>query len=120
MSDVKKLTPEEFERWLEMDPKPDRVWSTRDKTNWHVIRHRTSLELLTDCIDAAKQESGEKSFVLEVKGDWGAITHLIQYTVSNVHIVPVCSDGHDFTDWQYDFTGGDLRKCKVCGLTEHV
>jgi hypothetical protein len=116
-----QMSAEAFEEWLKVDPHPDYIYERHDKTNKHVIRHRTNMGLLNDCLETMKDERGEHTFTMKVQGDWGQVTHLVQYTLSNVVIAEVCPDGkHSFTDWRYDFTGGDLRDCKVCGLTEHV
>lgn len=114
------MTPEEFEKWLQEDPHPGSVWERRDKTNEHVIRHRTNMGLLYDCLEAAKDPRGQITSTMKVKGDMGAVTHLVQYTISGVIIEQPCPEEHSFNEWQYDFMGGDIRTCQVCGLVEQT
>lgn len=116
------MTPEEFEAWLQEDPHPDwlPVYKKGHETNAREIYHRTNMGLLYDCLDAAKDPRGQRTFTMKVKGDMGAVTHVIGYTISDVVIEQPCPGEHTFNEWQYDFTGGDIRTCQVCGLIEQT
>jgi hypothetical protein len=114
-----EVDPASVEEWLKSKAYPDRTWGERRDRTWeHEIYHFTDMRTLFDCLEAAKTDSGVGRNVLKVKGPNGLEKYWIEYAVSDVHVIEPCKDGHDFGEWRYDFTGGDIRECNICGLHE--
>lgn len=118
MSNVERL-----EEWLEAEQYPDAIWSSmKGRKNYHLLGQLSmnNSVLTYDCIEAAKSADGTYRSKLVVHGTDGEKPFTIEYTISDVVITVSCGDDHDFGEWRYDYMGGDLRNCKVCGKTEFI
>jgi len=115
-------TVKDLEEWLNVEP-PVSVRSTekprsRAKTLGWDSRNNTTL--IYDCIEAAQSESGSVLNTTKIHGENREVAFVLKYKISDVEIVQLCNPDHDFTEWRYDFTGGDIRNCRRCGLYEHI
>lgn len=120
MTGLKVSTPERLEAWLEERSNPHAL-SGRElyRRNKHYLQH--NFVTVYDAIAAGASEDGAYRTKTEIKADFGHTPFVVEYTVSDVKIIEPCLNGeHDWTDWSYDYMGGDIRECKTCHLHEFI
>lgn len=114
---------ERVQEWLEQPQYPNAAWpSAAKRRNWQL----NQLPVLTthdlvDILSCAKEHPEDPDrFTVKhaIRSVGRGVVFRVEFDIANVSIVEVCSDGHDWGEWRYDFMGGDIRRCKRCDETE--
>lgn len=103
-----------FKEWLEQ-PQYKSVRTNDIRPNW-ALRQGDAFDP-RDLADIPG-DGGERVYVQEFRTYHRGVAFRVEFKVSDVKVVQVCQDGHDWDDWHYDFMGGDIRTCKRCGEVE--
>lgn len=109
---------ERVREWEEQPQYPGAMYKDLLRPN-RQLRQRSNYNEVLRFLEA-EQAGQEPICETTIRNAQGGTVFRVSYKITDVVIEELCVDGHDWTEWSYDFMGGDIRRCRRCGESEQT